>query len=218
VVRVAHEVWTDALAQIPEGELYDAGLTPLPLWSSSAVTGRPHPRIGEKHGMLVISDEGITAQEQAGVVTVLYDACLALERWPDGARRLTGEDGFRITVEPTLHANIDGDVVSAIDAAVPARRHVERPPRNPDSIPRPRHVPQPTPMPAATDHLGYFWLFLPAILLGAVGLVGFVAAGADLIAKGVSPLGLTGFLFPVGLIAVGSILYLAYRRRRRRRR
>lgn len=73
-----------------------------------------------------------------GPVTVRYDACSAMTARPDGARTLTGHDGFSVTVEPTLFRGVTPERIAALDAAVPAGAVVRMPAREPDRIPQPR--------------------------------------------------------------------------------
>ena len=137
VAEVAGQLSRGALAQIPEGRLDWAGFALLPSWSQAEIGGRSHARLGEGHGDLVVGEEGVMVREAAGVVTVRFDETEALERWPDGARRIIGADGFQILIEPTLYAEVSPEVVASIDGAVPDRLHVARPPRAPESIPQP---------------------------------------------------------------------------------
>lgn len=137
ISTVAEHVWRSALAQIPEGDLDWAGFTLVPPWSPSGVTGRTYPRHDQEEGALVIGDHGVSARYDHGVVTVPFDECEALEVWPDGARRLTGAEGFQIAIEPTLHFDLDPQVIEWIDARVPPRAHVPRPARDAGDVPRP---------------------------------------------------------------------------------
>jgi hypothetical protein len=73
-----------------------------------------------------------------GPVTVRYDACAAMTTRPDGARHLTGLDGFRVAVEPTLFRDVTAERIAVLDASVPAAAVVPLPARDPERIPRPR--------------------------------------------------------------------------------
>jgi hypothetical protein len=137
VAEVARLFMSRAVAQIPEGSLDWAGFRPLPAWSETAVTGSTHARAGSDRAALVIGREGVTLRVDAGVVTVRFAETEALELWPDGARRLTGSDGFQVTVEPTLHPDLSPEVIAGIDEAVPGEMHIPRPARPEAVIPRP---------------------------------------------------------------------------------
>ncbi len=137
LVEVARQLQSTALAQIPEGSLDWAGFAPLPAGSSAAVAGDAYAFLGQDGAELVVGDEGVTARESGGVVTVRFSDAEALEAWPDGARRIVGPDGFQILIEPTLYDGLPPDAIARIDAAVPDRRHVRRPARSPESVPQP---------------------------------------------------------------------------------
>ncbi|WP_432134986.1 M16 family metallopeptidase [Streptomyces sp. bgisy154] len=136
--EVAREAWETALLQVPGRGVDWAGLTLAPQYSAQAVTGTGHPSLEDDRVTLVIGEDGVTLQTPGGPVTVRYDACAAMTVRPDGARALTGTDGFSVTVEPTLYKDVTAERVSAIDAAVPRDAVVPMPARTPDQIPRPR--------------------------------------------------------------------------------
>ena len=142
VHEAAHELWSDALLQVPMGGLEWAGATPAPAWSTSAVTGETFPRTGSDVA-LVIGDEGVTLTTTHGVVTVRFSDCVAMTTRPDGARYVTGADGFTVSVEPTLHPGLTADVVARlIDARVPGELTIQLPARDPESIPKPVAAPK----------------------------------------------------------------------------
>ncbi|MDY0909101.1 hypothetical protein [Microbacterium sp. CFBP9034] len=181
VADMARQVWTGAVAQIPEGDLDWAGFTLVPVWSNSAVSGTAHERVGHNHGTLIVGSEGVTVQEAEGVVTVRFADAEALEVWPDGARRLIGADGFRILIEPALHVGITPDVIASIDAGVPADRHVPRPARAAHDIPaRPQEQPSAPAPPAASAQARRGWMFYLGVAIGAfaLGMAGLVVGDA----------------------------------------
>lgn len=67
------------------------------------MTGTRHGSLENDDVTLTISTEGVSLTTPRGVVTVRYDACAAMTTLPDGARTLTGLDGFLVTIEPTLY-------------------------------------------------------------------------------------------------------------------
>ncbi|MER5433960.1 hypothetical protein [Streptomyces sp. NPDC002588] len=86
---------------------------------------------------------------------------------PDGARSLTGHDGFVVTVEPTLYQDITPEVIAEIDAAVPPEAVVRMPARAPDRIPRPRPS-EPAPEQTGGDRPRHPWGWTVGVwLIGA---------------------------------------------------
>ncbi|WP_406007258.1 insulinase family protein [Streptomyces sp. NBC_00637] len=136
--EVAREAWGNALLQVPGRGVDWAGLTLAPQHSQAAVTGTRHQSLEDDEVTLVIGAEGVSLLTPRGPVTVRYDACAAMTTRPDGARTLTGHDGFSVTVEPTLYRGVTPERVAALDAAVPARAVVPMPAREPDRVPQPR--------------------------------------------------------------------------------
>ncbi|MFD3614877.1 M16 family metallopeptidase [Streptomyces sp. NPDC058676] len=137
--EVAQEAWASGLLQVPgRGGADWAGCTLAPQYSQDAVTGTRHQSLESDEVTLVIGTEGVTLTTPAGPVTVRYDAVAAMTARPDGARALTGVDGFAVTVEPTLYRSVTPERTAAIDAAVPEAAVVRMPARAPEQIPRPR--------------------------------------------------------------------------------
>ncbi|WP_314224729.1 M16 family metallopeptidase [Streptomyces zaehneri] len=136
--EVARETWDNALLQVPGRGVDWAGLTLAPQHSQAALTGTRHQSLEDEEVTLVIGADGVSLLTPRGPVTVRYDACAAMTARPDGARTLTGHDGFSVTVEPTLFRGVTPERVAALDAAVPAGAVVRMPAREPDHIPQPR--------------------------------------------------------------------------------
>lgn len=136
--EVAREAWDSALMQVPGRGVDWAGLTLAPQVSAAAVTGTRHESLEDEEVTLVIGAEGVSLLTPRGPVTVRHDACAAMTTRPDGARTLTGHDGFSVTVEPTLYRGVTPERIAALDAAVPPQAVVPMPAREPDRIPRPR--------------------------------------------------------------------------------
>lgn len=168
VVAVAESVWRGALAQVPEGALDWAGFDAVPTCSAIGVGGRVHPQLGGG-GALVLGQRGVTLRLETGPVTVLFDDCQALECWPDGGRCLTGSDGFRVRVEPTLYADLGPAAIASIDAAVPPERHIARPARAAESIPQPVAPVASPPRTSTSVVLGFAALALMILTVLAVG-------------------------------------------------
>ncbi|TQJ89396.1 hypothetical protein [Streptomyces sp. SLBN-31] len=102
------------------------------------MSGTLHPSLEDDDVTLVIGDTGVTLSLPGGLVTVRYDACAAMTTRPDGARYLTGLDGFRVAVEPTLYGDVSPERIAVLDAAVPAEAVVPLRARKEEEIPRPR--------------------------------------------------------------------------------
>ncbi|MFI7500431.1 M16 family metallopeptidase [Streptomyces sp. NPDC049687] len=135
---VAREAWDGALLQVPGRGVDWAGLTLAPQYSQTSVTGTRHQSLENDDVTLVIGTEGVSLLTPRGPVTVRFDATAAMTTRPDGARVLTGHDGFSVTVEPTLYRGITPERIAALDAAVPRQAAVPMPARDPDRIPHPR--------------------------------------------------------------------------------
>ncbi|MDR3080688.1 MAG: insulinase family protein [Streptomyces sp.] len=135
--EVARAAWDGGLLQVPTQGADWAGFTPAPQYSLSPVTGTRHPALEDDDVTLVIGDQGGSLLLPRGPVTVRYDSCAAMTTRPDGARELTGLDGFRVAVEPTLFRGVTAERIAALDAAVPADAVVPLPARDPERIPRP---------------------------------------------------------------------------------
>ncbi|MFJ8358774.1 M16 family metallopeptidase [Streptomyces sp. NPDC093984] len=136
--EVAREAWDGGLLQVPTRGAEWAGFEPAPQYSSSALAGTRHPSLEDDGVTLVIGAEGVSLLLPGGPVTVRYDACAAMTTRPDGGRVLTGLDGFRVAVEPTLFEGVTAERIAALDAAVPAAAVVPLPAREPERIPQPR--------------------------------------------------------------------------------
>ncbi|WP_199919328.1 pitrilysin family protein [Streptomyces sp. NRRL S-1824] len=140
---VARELHSTALIQVPGRDVEWAGFTSAPQWSttSRALAGTTHRSPENDDVALVVGPRSVTLRTPGGEVTVRYEACAALQVFPDGARHLTGLDGFTVAVEPTLYDRLGPDRVAVIDAGVPAAAVVRMPERDADSIPRPASSP-----------------------------------------------------------------------------
>ncbi|WP_235456304.1 M16 family metallopeptidase [Streptomyces olivochromogenes] len=149
--EVAREAWDGGLLQVPTRGADWAGFTPAPNYSPSAVTGTRHPSLESDDVTLVIGADGVSLLLPGGPVTVRYDACAAMTTRPDGARDLTGLDGFRVAVEPTMFRDVGAERIAALDAAVPAAVVVPLPARAPERIPHPRVPEAPVPQARPAD-------------------------------------------------------------------
>jgi hypothetical protein len=132
---VAGEVAASALLLVPQGLTADwAGFTAAPTTSAESVEGIVYQGI-DGEGELAIGADGITATYGEAVSTVRYDECAALLIWPDGARRLIGDDAITVHVEPNQF--VPAPDLAVVDEAVPGDRHVMMPARPAELIPPP---------------------------------------------------------------------------------
>ncbi|MGI5186645.1 hypothetical protein ACQEVI_00680 [Promicromonospora sp. CA-289599] len=131
----ARELWTGALWYGSAG-LDWAGIDPVPTWSPEHIEGRVFRRSGAPDVSLVLGADGVAFVTPEGSHTVRFADCVLLESVPDGARALTGADGFRVVVEPTLYEGLTGaDVAEHVDPRVPDGVVVRLPAREPGDIP-----------------------------------------------------------------------------------
>jgi hypothetical protein len=149
--EVAREAWDGGLLQIPTESADWAGLTRAPHFSPSGVSGTLHPSLEDDDVTLIIGAAGVTLSTPGGLVTVRYDACAAMTTRPDGARCLTGLDGFRVAVEPTLYGDVTAERTAVLDKAVPAAAVVPLPARPAEEIPHPRERTAPAARTPADD-------------------------------------------------------------------
>ncbi|MEU7335956.1 insulinase family protein [Streptomyces sp. NPDC007074] len=135
--EVARAAWADGLLQVPGRGADWAGCAQAPRYSESAVTGTRHQSLEDERCTLVIGAEGVSLTTPGGPVTVRYDSVAAMTTRPDGARSLTGLDGFHLAIEPTLYRGVTEERIAAVDARVPAAARVPLPARDAEQIPQP---------------------------------------------------------------------------------
>ncbi|MFC7261008.1 M16 family metallopeptidase [Streptomyces lutosisoli] len=211
--EVAREMWSTGLLQVPGRGADWAGFFLAPQYSTHALTGTRHRSLEDEHVTLTIGAEGVSLTTPRGPVTVRYDACAAMTARPDGARTLTGYDGFSVTIEPTLYKSVTPERIAAVDAAVPPAAVVRMPQRDPSRIPRPE---APTPAPRSQGKAHWGWTL-------ALWLVGSVAAVWGLLSVLVT-LDEAGAANPDSAAIIGlwvmelPCLFLTWRLYRRRRR
>ena len=133
---VGRAVHDSALLMLPRGvDMPPAGFEAAPQLSRFSVTGRRFRSRVDPDVALVHAPDGVSLSAPPGPLTVLYADCVALLRWPDGARRLLGADGVAVHVEPSFFP-LPAQVAAVIEAAVPPGLVVDLPARDPDEIPR----------------------------------------------------------------------------------
>ncbi|WP_051773480.1 M16 family metallopeptidase [Streptomyces sp. NRRL S-237] len=185
--RVARELWADALMQVPGRGVDWAGLTAAAA-SPEIVTGRRYSALEDGKVALLVAKDGISLVTPNDQVTVRYAECALMQVFPDGARHLVGNDGFGITVEPTLYRLTLG-WLAPLDAGVPPASVVRMPPRDPARIPRPN--PSNVQRPAARSNrsgavTAWIWLLgtLTVLLTAATGVVVFAQTDPELSPEG----------------------------------
>jgi predicted Zn-dependent peptidase len=214
--EVAREAWNNALLQVPGRGVDWAGFTLAPQYSQTSVTGTRHPSLEDDKVTLVLGAEGVSLLTPRGPVTVRYDATAAMTTRPDGARVLTGHDGFSVTVEPTLYKGITPERIAAIDAAVPPAAVVPMPGREPDRIPQPgKRQNSPAGQPGKASWAWTLALWTIGLLTAFWGLLCAVITADESTAKNPEWDAVTGvWIMWLPLVAVTVAVSRARRRRR----
>ncbi|GII23814.1 insulinase family protein [Planosporangium mesophilum] len=215
--EVAVEAMGSALLMVPERHSADwAGFTAAPTSSEQAVHGQGYRSLEDDRVSLVVGAEGVSIVTPHAPATVRFDRCAANLAWPDGGRRLIGDDGITVRIEPTLYA-VAPAALAAIDAAVPAAVTVPMPARRPEAVPRP--TPQSAAQPAKGRRLEQALMIVLLVLAGIVAcLAGLTTAGvasdAETSSDGVT-WALVGFVwFFAALLALPAALIARHRRQR----
>ncbi|BBH66077.1 hypothetical protein ACTI_27620 [Actinoplanes sp. OR16] len=137
VAEVSAAAYGAGLLMAPAGTTTGPdGWTAAPGASASAVSGRTHRARRNRSRRLVHGEDGVSLLDGDAIRTVRYDACAAVLAWPDGGRRLIGDDAIAVPVEPALYRD-GAAIVAEIDGRTPAGLRVTMPPRDPAGIPRP---------------------------------------------------------------------------------
>jgi zinc protease len=74
-------------------------------------------------------------QTEGSQTTAAYDELAGMITFPDGGRSLIRQDGYQVTVEPTLWHKGE-QAVALVDSGVPRALHIPLPERTPDQIPQ----------------------------------------------------------------------------------
>jgi hypothetical protein len=136
VREIGRRVMETALLMVPEaGVRQPAGFEAAPVFSRYAVTGKRYRCRADPNVAIVHGVDGVSRVMPPGPATVLFDQCVAMLRWPDGARQLVGVDGMAVRIEPTWYT-VPASAMAAMDDAVSPDVVVDLPSRNPDSVPR----------------------------------------------------------------------------------
>ena len=129
VAAAARAFLDGALFRLPHRVGMPVAFRRLPASSASAVSGMVYARApGLGPGSLVVGRDGVTITIDDRRVTIYFDRCEAMTRWPDGTRQIYGSDGFGAQFRPGEW--VDGESAAvAIDAALGDVTVVMRPPR-----------------------------------------------------------------------------------------
>jgi hypothetical protein len=157
-----------------------AGLTAAPVASTSAVEGTEHVQLGNPAVGLRLAEEGVSlVREGYPPGTVLFSGCVGVLAWPDGGRRLVGEDGITVPVEPTLYAP-DAGLTAFVDARTPRGTRIDVPARDAEDVPRPPQA-ETVPGAPARRRTSTARGVLALVGLAVVLLVGLVVLGGGII-------------------------------------
>ncbi|WP_249161353.1 BTAD domain-containing putative transcriptional regulator [Actinospica acidithermotolerans] len=136
VHNAAAEALGSALLILP-GRSLDADAAGYAAVSSgSAVTaiGDTYRAHDDPSAQLVVGASAVSLHRNGAFATVQYAECVAMQAWPDGARRLWSRDGSQIAIEPGLFDAPPG-FLAPLDASIPPERVIRQPPRDPRQIP-----------------------------------------------------------------------------------
>ncbi|MGW2274336.1 M16 family metallopeptidase [Streptomyces yangpuensis] len=215
--RVARDMWADALMQVPGRGVDWAGLTTAAT-PPEIVSGRRYSAVEDGKVALLVAKDGISLVTPNRRVTVRYAECALMQVYPDGGRHLVGEDGFSITVEPTLY-HLTGGALAPLDAGVPPASVVRMPPRDPARIPRPdpaRNRPLTGGQRARSGAVtAWIWLLgtLTVLLAAFTGLVALAQTDPELSPEGPDWAG----VFFLSLLTAGCAYpWIEFLRKRRR--
>lgn len=144
VRAVAEQAWTTALAQVPGRGLAYAGFAAAPRTSPQPIGGIVFQPLDDGTQALVIGENGVAnvAGSESEQFVVPFDQTAVMLASPDGARHLTGFDGFGVSIEPGRYA-LPPQQLAYVDARVPPQVVVRMPPRDPERIPHPVRLPIP---------------------------------------------------------------------------
>ena len=228
VRAAAAEALDSALLMLPGRSIdaSEAGYTHVSTGSAVMAIGSTYRGLDDPDTELVVGTSAVSLYRNGSLATVQYAQCVAMQAWPDGARRLWNGDGSRIAIEPKLFDAPKG-FLAPLDAAIPAGRVVWQPARDPGQIPGPRSSaepkrakwakgPEPTQKAAAAAVRILlrmaFWVFLVAAVL-FTALAIFMCFDTDP-ADGVS----IGVIIPVWLFDLGVCVLPTFLLGRRLRR
>lgn len=113
----------------------DAGYACASTGSGATAVGSTYRRRDEPDTRLVVGAAAVSLHRDGLSTTVQYTECVAMQAWPDGARKLWNPDGSCVAIEPNLFDAPHG-FLAPLDAAVPPECVVWEPARDPRQIPR----------------------------------------------------------------------------------
>ncbi|AEV85792.1 peptidase M16 domain-containing protein [Actinoplanes sp. SE50] len=186
VTRVARAAFAAGLLQKPgRPDTGPPGWTPAPVASTAPIDGDVFPSLADPaRTRVIIGAEGASMVLGETAATVRFDACAAVLAWPDGARRLIGDDGVTVHLEPTMFHRLAA-AIPTLDGRVPAGLRAAMAVRDPAAVPQPQlRLPTITaPAPPAGAFTGpppsrWTWRGYLVNLVLCVGVIAGFATGA----------------------------------------
>jgi zinc protease len=139
IQQAARSMWSDLLVSVDPAGSGDPQLTWMngPPEPGPAPAGRKFRPAGSPatKGALIVGQTSTQLQVEGNKVEAAYDDLAAMITFPDGGRQLIREDGFQVTLEPTLWRK-GQQAVALVDSAVPRPLHIPLPERSADRIPQ----------------------------------------------------------------------------------
>ncbi|WP_076264133.1 hypothetical protein [Intrasporangium flavum] len=134
VAHVVAEFRSSLVLSLPWGAEVPAGTGALRAGTTGVLEGATcHPH-GSGAAYLWLSDRAVQFVGNGMLSTVYFDDLAGVVTYPDGARQLTGRDGWSVLVEPNLYRR-GRAVVAAIDRSVSADLLLPQAPRDASAIP-----------------------------------------------------------------------------------
>lgn len=139
VQQAARSLWSDLLVSVDPAGGGDPQLTWLkgPAAPSRPPAGRKFVPVGSPvtKDALIVGATGAQLQTANGQTAAAYDELAGMITFPDGGRHLIRQDGYQVTVEPTLWRK-GQQAVALVDSGVPRRLHIPMPERTAEQIPQ----------------------------------------------------------------------------------
>jgi hypothetical protein len=203
VQQAALGLWNNLLVSVDPAGMGDPQLTWLggPPAPGRQPSGRRFRPVGSPvtKGALTVGGTDTQLQTAGARTSAAYDDLAGMIAYPDGGRQLIRQDGYQVTVEPTLWRQ-GQEAVALVDSAVPRQLHIPVPERTPDLIPRTSV--------RTIDKLRYWTnrpaVWVPFLIVCVIGVVLTTAAADEIVER------TWRFLF-MGL-AIGVIAYIRQRR------
>ncbi|MEV6283431.1 hypothetical protein [Kribbella sp. NPDC051770] len=139
VRQAAHGLWRDLLVSVDRAGAGSPQLTWLdgPPAAGKQPSGQRFRPVGSPvaKGELTVGRTEIHRQAEDAAISAQYDDLAAMVAYPDGGRLLIRQDGYQVTVEPTMWQK-GQQAVALLDSAVARPLRVQLPERAPEEIPK----------------------------------------------------------------------------------